>query len=99
MLSCLHAELSNIGLSLSTVFFFRNEKTLLGLEKKHGIRLRWQENDATFRTTQQQLSKKKQDIEVMRLHKMASERIFLLELKAKYAGLYFFYVRCSLKLH
>lgn len=42
----------------------RNEKTLLGLEKKHGIRLRWQENDATFRTTQQQLSKKKQDIEM-----------------------------------
>lgn len=37
----------------------RKKKTLLGLEKKHGIRLRWQENDATFRTTQQRLSKKK----------------------------------------
>ena len=80
MLNCVESE----------SFFFRNEKTLVGLEKKHGIRLRWQENDATFQNTQQRLSKKKRDNEVLRLHKMASERIFLLELKTKYAGLYFF---------
>ncbi|XP_044170482.1 uncharacterized protein LOC122954497 [Acropora millepora] len=29
------------------------------LEKKHGIRVRWQENDATFQNAQQQLSAKK----------------------------------------
>ncbi|XP_022807378.1 uncharacterized protein LOC111344414 [Stylophora pistillata] len=40
----------------------RNENTLLRLEIKHGIRLRWQENDATFRTTQQRLSKKKRTL-------------------------------------
>lgn len=53
----------------------RKEETLLGLEKKHGIKLRWQENYATFQNTQQRLSKKKRDNEVLRLHKMASERI------------------------
>lgn len=62
----------------------------MGLEKKHGIKLRWQENYATFQNTQQRLSKKKRDNEVLRLHKMASERIFVMELKAKYVGLYFF---------
>ncbi|XP_044181302.1 uncharacterized protein LOC114971817 [Acropora millepora] len=63
----------------------RNERTLVGLEKKHGIRGRWQENDGTFQITQQRLTAKKRTNEVLRLHKMASERIFLLELKAKYA--------------
>lgn len=63
----------------------RNEKTLVGVEKKHGIRVRWQENDATFQNAQQRLSAKKKSNELLRLHKMASERTFLLELKTKYA--------------
>lgn len=65
-----------------------NEKTLAGLEKKHGIRVRWQENDTTFQNAQQRLSAKKKSNELLRLHKMASERTFLLELKTKYAGRY-----------
>ena len=68
--------------------FCRNEKTLAGLEKKNGIRVRWQENDAAFQNAQQQLSAKKKNNELLRLHKMASERTFLLELKTKYAGHY-----------
>ena len=70
------------------LIFFRNEKTLEGVEKKLGIRVRWQENDATFKNAQQRLSAKKKSNELLRLHKMASERAFLLELKTKYAGHY-----------
>ena len=71
-------------------FFFRNEKTLAGVERKHGIRVRWQENDSTFASVQQRLTHKKQNNELLSLQKMASERTFLLELKAKYAGLNIF---------
>lgn len=35
------------------LIFCRNEKTLAGVEKKHGIRVWWQENDATFQNEQQ----------------------------------------------
>ncbi|KAJ7375263.1 hypothetical protein OS493_002010 [Desmophyllum pertusum] len=63
----------------------RNEKTLAGIEKKNGIRVRWQETDATFENAQQRLTVKKRSNELLKLHKMASERTFLLELKAKYA--------------
>lgn len=35
------------------LIFCGNEKTLVGVEKKHGIRVRWQENDATFQNEQQ----------------------------------------------
>ena len=63
------------------LIFCRNEKTLAGIEKKHGIRVCWQENDATFQNAQQQLCAKKKSNELLRLHKMASERTFLLELK------------------
>lgn len=61
------------------------EDPVAGLEKKHGIRVQWQENDATFQNAQQRLSAKKKSNELLRLHKMASERTFLLELKTKYA--------------
>ena len=70
------------------LIFCRNEKTLAGVEKKHGIRVRWQENDATFQNAQQRLCAKKKSNELLRLRKMASERTFLLELKTKYAGYY-----------
>ena len=58
------------------LIFCGNEKTLVGVEKKHGIRVRWQENDATFQNAQQRLSAKKKSNELLRLHKMASERTF-----------------------
>ena len=62
-------------------FFCRNEKTLVGVARKHRIRVRWQENDAAFQNAQQRLSAKKKSNELLRLPKMASERTFLLELK------------------
>ena len=91
-LLCSHVLPSNYtiyaDLFLWIWFFCRNKKTLAGLEKKHGIRVQWQENDATFQNAQQRLSAKKKSNELLRLHKMASERTFLLELKTKYAGHY-----------
>ena len=67
---------------------FRNEKAIAGVEKKNSIRFRWKENDATFKNALERLTAKMRRNELMTLHKMASERVFLLELKAKYAGLH-----------
>ena len=52
------------------LIFCRNEKTLAGLEKKQGIQVRWQENDATFQNAQQHLCAKKKSDELLRLHKI-----------------------------
>ena len=70
------------------LIFVGRRRPLAGVEKKHGIRVWWQENDATFQNAQQRLSAKKKNNELLRLHKMASERTFLLDLKTKYAGHY-----------
>ena len=58
-----------IILILIAIDFCRNEKTLAGVEKKHGIRVRWQENNATFQNAQQRLSAKKKSNELLRLDK------------------------------
>lgn len=71
-----------------TIVPFRNEKAIAGVEKKNSIRFRWKENDATFKNALERLTAKMRSNELMTLHKMASERVFLLELKAKYAGLH-----------
>ena len=66
----------------------RNKKAIAGVEKKNSIRFCWKENDATFKNALKRLTAKMRSNELMTLHKMASERVFLLELKAKYAGLH-----------
>ncbi|XP_067052829.1 uncharacterized protein [Acropora muricata] len=77
----------------------RNKRTLAGqLEKKHGIRECWQENDATFQIIQHRLTVEKRTNEVLRLHKMASERIFFLDLKTKYTGIYTFLKEGQIKI-
>jgi len=68
----------------------RNEKTIAGVEKKNGVRVRWKESDATFQNAHERLTSKRRSNEMLALHKLASERVFLLELKAKYAGLHTF---------
>lgn len=70
--------------------FFRNEKTIAGVEKKNSVRVRWKESDATFQNAHERLTSKRRSNEMLALHKLASERVFLLELKAKYAGLHTF---------
>ncbi|KAK3721444.1 hypothetical protein QZH41_002976, partial [Actinostola sp. cb2023] len=63
----------------------RNEKTLTNIEKKNGVRKRWTEADATFHSAKKRLTEKSRTRILMRLHKLASERAFLLEMKRKYA--------------
>ena len=53
------------------------------MEKKFGIRVPWQEENPCFANAKQRLQvKRKNEL----LQKFASESIFLLELKGKYAG-------------
>jgi hypothetical protein len=56
------------------------------MEKEHGVRYTWQQDDLCFLNAQQRLGIKKRNEVLIKLQKLASERIFLLELKAKYAG-------------
>lgn len=84
---CLIVKQVPIGL---TNLFFRNEKTIAGVEKKNCVRVRWKETDATFQSARGRLTAKRRSNEILALHKLASERVFLLELKAKYAGLHAF---------
>ncbi|KAK3716896.1 hypothetical protein QZH41_017010 [Actinostola sp. cb2023] len=63
----------------------RNEKTLTNIEKQNGVRKRWTEADATFHSAKKRLTEKSRTRLLMRLHKLASERAFLLEMKRKYA--------------
>lgn len=67
--------------------FLRNEKTVFALEKKHGVRMRWESGEPAFDNASRRLIVKKRQSLLFTLHRMASERIFLLELKAKYAGI------------
>ncbi|XP_028414296.1 uncharacterized protein LOC114537451 [Dendronephthya gigantea] len=63
----------------------RNEKALYSLEKRHGVRTRWKKKEKAYQNAYTRLIAKKQQKLLHTLHRMASERMFLLELKAKYA--------------
>jgi hypothetical protein len=64
----------------------RNEKSLLQLEKKYNIRRRWDLNSNEVLNAKARLLEKKKSAVLSKLHCMASERSFLLEMKRKYAG-------------
>ncbi|XP_078353471.1 uncharacterized protein LOC144638149 isoform X2 [Oculina patagonica] len=64
----------------------RNVKRLETLEKKHGVRQRWQEHEASFLAAKRRLDEKNSRRQILQLHKLASERTFLLEMKRKYAS-------------
>ena len=55
-------------------------------EKNAGIRVQWQEGQPSYENAKQRLQEKLKQDTLIKLHKLASERCFLLELKAKYAG-------------
>lgn len=81
-------KLSNQSTLALPICFFRNEKTIAGIEKKNSVRVRWKESDATFHSARERLTAKRRSNEILALHKLASERVFLLELKAKYTGMH-----------
>ena len=56
------------------------------MEKKFGIRVPWQEENPCFANAKQRLQVKRKNELLFKLQKFASESIFLLELKGKYAG-------------
>ena len=67
-------------------YFLRVKKKLKTTEKNAGIRVQWQNGDPSYENAKQRLSQKEKKLCLTKLQKLASERIFLLELKAKYAG-------------
>ena len=72
--------------TLKRIFFLRNVKRLEAVEKKHGVRQRWQEHESPFLAAKRRLDEKYSRRQMLQLHKLASERTFLLEMKRKYAG-------------
>lgn len=64
----------------------RMKKSLKTIEKNAGIRVQWEEGDPCYENAKQRLNKKRKNELLIKLQKLASERIFLLELKVKYAG-------------
>ena len=57
------------------------------IERKNGLRQRWQENERAYQAAKSRLDDKNRTRQMFQLHKLASERIFLLEMKKKYAGI------------
>lgn len=56
------------------------------MEKKHLIKERWSDVSRVFLTAKSRLYEKRKSELLLKLHCMASERCFLVELKRKYAG-------------
>lgn len=56
------------------------------MEKKHDTRERWSDVSRVFLTVKSRLYQKRKSELLLKLHCMASERCFLIELKRKYAG-------------
>jgi len=56
------------------------------LERKHGVGQHWQETETSFRAAKKRLDKNSRR-QIFQLHKLASERMFLLEMKRKYASI------------
>ncbi|XP_031574572.1 uncharacterized protein LOC116308321 [Actinia tenebrosa] len=63
----------------------RNEKAIKATEKKHNVRERWSDVSHVFITVKSRLNEKRKSELLLKLHCMASERCFLVELKLKYA--------------
>jgi hypothetical protein len=64
----------------------RTEKSLRALERKHGVRKRWELEDAAASNAKARLLQKKRTDLLIKLHRLACERLFVLEMKKKYSG-------------
>ncbi|KAK3731623.1 hypothetical protein QZH41_015887, partial [Actinostola sp. cb2023] len=62
-----------------------NERALAAIEKKQRLTTRWEDGDALFQATKKRLVHKKKENFLLKMQRMASERLFLPEMKKKYA--------------
>ena len=65
---------------------YSNEKAMKAMERKNHVKQRWSYESNVFISAKIRLIEKQKSDVVMKLHCMASERCFLLELKRKYSG-------------
>ena len=77
---------------------FRLETKLIKIENEHGIQ-RWKSDSPGYKSAEQILQRRKQNVLKQKVEVCARERWFLLAVKAKYAGKYrtllqilFFYI-------
>lgn len=77
-----------ITLLLCNVFFvyYRNEKTMVALEKRNGVSKRWEVESRVAANAFYRLQQKRRKELCRKLHYLSVERMFLLEMKKKYAG-------------
>ena len=66
--------------------FCRSEKTLAALEKKNGVLKRWKLESPAAANAYHHLKQKRKNEICVKLQYLSVERMFLLEMKKKYAG-------------
>ena len=71
-----------------SVFMHRLNRTLENLEFQHGILQRWTPSDPEFHQLKCEYLKEKRKSLLVALHGASVRRKFLLQVKAKYAGMY-----------
>ena len=64
----------------------RNQKAVSNVERVHGLKETWVKDDIQFKNARKRLVEKKKQNILLTLQRIASERMFLLEIKSKYAG-------------
>lgn len=64
----------------------RNERLLKGLEKRHGVKKRWAMTSSALTSARARLDKRNRKKHLLKMRQLAVERVFLLEMKRKYAG-------------
>ena len=71
-------------------FFPSTEKKLEEIEEKHSITSRWTPSDKEYQKLEHSLVTDKKEQLLMAIWKAVKRRVFLLKLKAKYAGMLWF---------
>lgn len=72
------------------VFIFRLDRDLKSEEEAHHIKCRWPQSSSQYKEVHSSLSKRREKELGEIMWSTSSRRQFLLKLKAKYAGKYFF---------
>ncbi|KXJ08252.1 hypothetical protein AC249_AIPGENE12525 [Exaiptasia diaphana] len=60
------------------------EKEVTSCEKRNNIKARWKLQDRAFDNAKQRLVSKKKTLLILKMHRLAAERVFLIEMKKKY---------------
>lgn len=70
-----------------SVYFFSMDSVLADFEHRHGIKVRWSQNDQSYLEAKKMFLREKKEQLQTSLWACVIKRHYLLKLKAKYAGM------------